>query len=166
MKNLPDKLLINLKILGKIEKNGRISRSNDGVITLESDIFYQSIRRFINKDSRRQSINEIDSIIESCEMTTRGLLNDRVLNERKGSLEYASICEILCIIRDDMLDASIGIENLKFTYKDDINTGTKLDMILLKIKTIKRELNIKIPELIKYIEGDMTSSIFLRVKSE
>jgi hypothetical protein len=166
MKNLPDKLLINLKILGKIEKNGRISRSYDGVITLEEDVFYQSIRRFMNHDSRKQSINEIDSIIEMLETTIKSLLNNKVLYERKDNLEYASICEVLSIIREDILGAKEGIENLRFTYKDDINTGTKLEMILLKIKTIMRELDIKLPNLIKDVPEGMSSSIFMRIKEE
>ena len=147
MKNLPDKLLINLKILGKIEKNGRICRSYDGVITLEEDVFYKSIRRFMNHDSRKQSINEIDSIIESGETTIKSLLSNKVLYDKKDSLEYTSVCEVLSIISKDMMSAKVGIENLRFTYKDDINTGTKLEMILLKIKTIMRELDIKLPSL-------------------
>jgi len=166
MKNLPDKLLINLKILGKIEKNGRISRSYDGVITLEEDVFYQSIRRFMNHDSRKQSINEIDSIIEMLETTIKSLLNNKVLYERNDNLEYASICEVLSIIREDILGAKEGIENLRFTYKDDINTGTKLEMILLKIKTIMRELDIKLPNLIKDVPDSMSSSIFMKIKEE
>jgi hypothetical protein len=166
MKNLPDKLLINLKILGKIEKNGRISRSYDGVITLEEDVFYQSIKRFMNHDSRKQSINEIDSIIDILETTIKSLLNNKVLYERQDNLEYASICEVLSIIREDILGAKEGIENLRFTYKDDINTGTKLEMILLKIKTIMRELDIKLPNLIKDVPDSMSSSIFMRIKEE
>lgn len=156
MKNLPDKLLINLKILGKIEKNGRISRSYDGVITLEDDVFYQSVRRFINHDSRKQSINEIDSIIESGEMTIKSLLSNKVLYDKNwSSLEYTSICEVLSIIRKHLLEAKVGIDNLRFTYKDDINTGTKLEMILLKIKTIMRELDIKLPNLLNDIPDGM-----------
>ena len=31
---LPDKLLINLRILSKIQKNGRITKSNEGIINL------------------------------------------------------------------------------------------------------------------------------------
>jgi hypothetical protein len=164
MKNLPDKLLINLKILGKIEKNGRICRSYEGVITLEEDVFYQSVRRFMNNDSRKQSINEIDSIIECGETTIKSLLSNKVLYEKKDSLEYTSVCEVLSIIRKEMMSAKVGIENLRFTYKDDINTGTKLEMILLKIKTIMRELDKKLPSLIKEIPDGMSSSIFMRLE--
>ena len=60
---IPDKLLINLKIISKIQKNGRISRSYDGIISLESDVIYQSIKRFVCNDSRKQAIFEINSVI-------------------------------------------------------------------------------------------------------
>jgi excinuclease UvrABC helicase subunit UvrB len=53
---IPDKLLINLKIISKIQKNGRIARSYDGIISLENDVFYQSIKRFMTSDSRRFTI--------------------------------------------------------------------------------------------------------------
>ena len=59
---LPDKLFINLKILGKIQKNGRICRSYDGIISLENDNFYQSVKRTLSSDSRKQSIFEINSM--------------------------------------------------------------------------------------------------------
>ena len=58
---IPDKLLINLKIISKIQKNGRISRSYDGIISLESDVIYQSIKRFVLNDSRKQAIFEINT---------------------------------------------------------------------------------------------------------
>jgi hypothetical protein len=48
-----DTLLINLKIISKIPKNGRISRSYDGVISLEHDSVLQSIKRFLTKDKYR-----------------------------------------------------------------------------------------------------------------
>ena len=48
---IPDKLLINLKILSKIQKNGRITRSYDGIVSLESETYYQSLKRFLSNDS-------------------------------------------------------------------------------------------------------------------
>lgn len=164
MKNLPDKLLINLKILSKIEKNGRISRSYDGVITLEQEVFYQSVKRFISSDSRKQSITEINSIIDEADTTIRSLLNNKVLHSTTNipeQLEFTRICEVLMLLKTELEGAKHGIENLKFTYQTDINTGTQLDMTLLKIKAIQRELEIKLPNLLGQIPDNMTSSIFI-----
>lgn len=164
MKNLPDKLLINLKILSKIEKNGRISRSCDGVITLEQEVFYQSVKRFISSDSRKQSVTEINSIIDEADTTIKSLLNNKTLhqtNQFSEQLEYTRICEILSLLKTELDGAKHGIENLKFTYQNDINTGTQLDMTLLKIKAIQRELNHRLPELLGNIPENMTSSIFI-----
>ena len=45
---IPDKLLVNLRILGKIQKNGKITKSIDGIISLESDnSLYKNIKRYI-----------------------------------------------------------------------------------------------------------------------
>lgn len=166
MKSIPDKLLINLKILSKIEKNGRISRSYDGIIALEHSFFYSSIKRFINQDSRKQSINEIDSIIEEVESKTKSLLNSKfLLGQELDLTEYIQICEILSLLQKELRGAKLGIENLKFTYQSDMNTVSQLDIIILKVRSILRELDFKLPNYIKSIPFDMSSSIFPSIES-
>ena len=67
--SVPDKLLINLRILGNVQKNGRIARSYDGIIAIEDETYYQSFKRFLTNDSRRQAIQEIASIMNEKSIT-------------------------------------------------------------------------------------------------
>ena len=129
MINISDKLLINLKIISKIQKNGRISRSYDGLLSLESDTMYQAIKRFIFKDSRRQTVFEINSIITETVDTMHRLL------ESKYILDYDSNSYIDSVIMliEELEKCRLGIENLKFTYKSDENICSQIDIVILKI---------------------------------
>jgi hypothetical protein len=128
-----DKLLINLRILSKIPKNGKICRSSDGVISLEypNSGILTSMRRFLTSDSRKQTLLEInkiitDSILKFKEITqTFGGNNS--LNEKK---------EILNILREELSNSICGIENLKTTYQDDQTMISHLDIYILKIRTV------------------------------
>ena len=142
--NVSDKLLINLKIISKIQKNGRISRSNDGIIILESNAFYIFLKRFISSDSRKQSLFEINSVILECIDTIHNFLNSKYMycqryNNREEQMKYnpefiKSIDNINLILKE-LKSAEYGVQNLKFTYKNDENTISQLDIILLKINT-------------------------------
>lgn len=142
---IPDKLLINLKIISKIQKNGRISRSYDGIISLESDVFYQSIKRFMLSDSRKQAIFEINSVItESIDMLNH-IINSKHMNKNYSQTsEYVKNCENINLIITEMECAKIGIENLKFTYQNDPNTASQLDILILKINTTLRDIGQKL----------------------
>ena len=145
-KMINDKLLINLRILGKIQKNGRISRSSDGIISLENETFYQPIKRFVTSDSRKQSVSEINSIITEAISTIDNILNSKYmkmpinynLNEEDN---YYKNYEDLSVILKELDNARNGIVNLQFTYNYDANASTQLDIIILKIdSTLKDNL--------------------------
>jgi hypothetical protein len=142
---IPDKLLINLKIISKIQKNGRISRSYDGIISLESDVFYQSIKRFMLNDSRKQAIFEINSVItESIEMLNH-IINSKHMNKNfSQTSEYIKNCENLNLILTEMERAKLGIENLKFTYQTDHNIASQIDILILKINTTIKDIGQKL----------------------
>jgi hypothetical protein len=144
MNNISDKLLINLKIISKIQKNGRISRSNDGIILLETNSFYKSLKRFISSDSRRQSLFEINSVVIECIDTITNLLNSKYMNYQRYQTrnpEFIKSVENIQLILKELEAAQIGIQNLKFTYKNDENTISTLDIIVLKIYHLIRDTN-------------------------
>ena len=142
---IPDKLLINLKIISKIQKNGRIARSYDGIISLESDTVYQPLKRFLSSDSRKQAIFEINSIVSECLDTISYVLNSKYMNINYANTdEYFKNCESLNLIVSAMDSARVGIENLKFTYQNDQNIVTQLDIIILKLQTTIRDTSQKL----------------------
>jgi len=138
---IPDKLLINLKIISKIQKNGRIARSYDGIISLENDVFYQAIKRFVTSDSRKQAIFEINSVINECVDILHHILNSKYMNKNfNQSDEYIKNCENIRLILSEMEAARCGIENLKFTYQNDQNIVSQIDIIILKTNTTLRDI--------------------------
>ena len=142
---IQDKLLINLKIIGKIQKNGRITRSYDGIISLENDVFYQSIKRFISNDSRKQAIFEINSVIMESIETLNHILNSKYTNKLYcKNDEYIKNCENIQLILNEMEYAKTGIENLKFTYQNDQNISSQIDIIILKISTTIKDVSTKL----------------------
>jgi hypothetical protein len=142
---VPDKLFINLKILGKIQKNGRICRSYDGIISLENDTFYQSVKRTLSSDSRKQSIFEINSIINECIECLNGIVNSRYMNKLQSNTDdYFKSCEDIALILKELAFAKSGIENLKFTYTVDANVESQLDIIIVKIQSTLKDMNFRL----------------------
>ncbi len=143
--NIPDKLFINLRIIGKIQKNGRISRSRDGLISLEQETFYQSIKRFLKNDSRKQSTYEINSVINEVHECLYNIINSKYMNKiNVNTDEFNKLLEILELLLKELEVAKDGIENLKFTYSDDINITSKLDIILLKVNSTLKDMTNKL----------------------
>lgn len=142
---IPDKLFINLKILSKIQKNGRISRSSDGIIALENENFYQSVKRFMTSDSRRQSVFEINSIINETIECMNNIVNSKFMNKMYSNTdEYYKNCENLALLLREITAAKVGIENLKFTYSADANINSQLDILIIKINSSIKDLNYKL----------------------
>ena len=151
---IPDNLLINLKIMSKIQKNGRIARSYDGIISLETDTYIQPIRRFLCSDSRKQAIFEINSIVNESVATLNVILNSKFMNKNFcQSDEYLKNCENIHLLISEMEQARNGIENLKFTYQNDHNTASQLDIIILKINTTIKDVSQKLFYYQSFIPG-------------
>lgn len=143
--SLPDKLFINLKIIAKIQKNGRISRSSDGVISLENNNFYQSIKRFMTSDSRRQSIFEINSIINETLDYLFNIVNSKFMSKAFSDTdEYYKNYETITLIVKEISNSKVGIDNLKFTYTKDANITSQLDILIIKINSSIKDMNHKL----------------------
>lgn len=152
---IPDKLYINLKILGRIQKNGKITRSYDGIIALESDSFHQCIKRFMRYDSRKQSIFEINSIINECFNILHNLLNLKHMQQKySNTSEYLKTCEDIHTLVKHLEEACLGISNLKFTYINDINIEAQLEIIIAKINNVIRDTKNILLTLISYLSND------------
>jgi len=142
---MDDKLFINLKILSKLQKNGRLSRSSDGIISLENGNFYEPIKRFVTSDSRKQTVFEVNSIINETIKTMENIVNSKYSNRVFcKSNEYYKNCVNLSLILNELKLAKNGIDNLKFTYKSDINIGSQLDILIVKIDTTIKDMTHKL----------------------
>jgi hypothetical protein len=142
-----DKILINLRILSKIPKNGKICRSSDGVISLEFSHggFLTSLRRFLTADSRKQTLIELNKIVNDAISKYKEIVSEKGPKTK----------EHLTILRDE-LDKSIGgLENLKTTYQNDQTTVSHLDILILRTRSVVLEMTSYIAN--KFVESDITS---------
>lgn len=116
---IPYTLFINLKLLGKIQKNDRLKKSKNGIVSIENG-FLCHFKRFIRSDSRKQTIQEITSILKEVEEV----------------IDVCKITEDLVILKTELERVKIGIENLKFTYCSDDSTSTKLEICIVHINSL------------------------------
>jgi hypothetical protein len=158
---IADKLFINLRILSKIPKNGRITKSNDGIVSIEYDSMLPlAVKRFISNDSRKQSVFEINSIVSECIEAMCSLSNSKYMVNvvvRQGDPFYKT-CEELELVLTELEAAKRGIENLKFTYANDINIVSQLDVIILKVTGALKDYTSKLDNFKKYLPSDETQA--------
>ena len=126
-----DNLIVNLKILAKIPRNGRIRRFK-GKVTLEDDHLFVPIKRFIYNDSRDQALTDITSIIYDSFSEIK-YLHSHITFTVDGS--RCSNMKKLDMILTDLKDCIIGLENLKNTYKEDPQVTAHIDLMITKIQS-------------------------------
>ncbi len=130
---ISESIIINLKIICKIQKNNKIKRSKDGIISIENNGFYISIKRFLKNDSRKQSVTELNSIIEE----TFNIITKYKNNES----EMVTYKDQIISMYNDLNNSVNGLENLKFTYNKDNDISTRLEILIEKIKIFIKNNN-------------------------
>ncbi len=153
MTSISDKLLINLQILSKIQKNGRICKSHNGLISLADNGIFLSLKRFFLSDSRQQSLYEINSIVNESILVLTSIISNRYMASNMAHTEeYKKLNDNLALLSLAVGNAKQGIKNLKFTYQDDLTISSQLDVTLLKIDNILKEVSSKV-EILKSLQN-------------
>ena len=144
-----DTILLNLKIIASIPRNGRIRRTPNGSITLESDSIMVPVKRFIYRDDRKQAILDINCIINEAFAEIKSLLASKHISGDTNSEdeEARTTLEKLGLVYSELERASIGIENLKTTYQTDIPVTSQIDIVLNKIESCMNEVRRKCPNV-------------------
>ena len=122
--------LINLKVLALLEKNQKIS-INDNLIVIDYNTLFQGLRRWRYESNREKTIIFIDNLINNLDTDYKKLI------KKKNTVSNNKLINTIQLYLRNCID---GLENMKYTYKDDKENSNKLDNIILKIKTI---LNLK-----------------------
>lgn len=122
--------LINLKVLALLEKNQKIS-INDNLIVIDYNTLFQGLRRWWYESNREKTIIFIDNLINNLDTDYKKLI------KKKNTVSNNKLINTIQLYLRNCID---GLENMKYTYKDDKENSNKLDNIILKIKTI---LNLK-----------------------
>lgn len=147
MERKTDSVMVNLKILAKVPRNGRIRKTRFGNITLESESIMLPFKRALYQDNRHQAMVDIQGIVQDAFTDVRTLMNSKYLLEPHHSDEQERVVEKLTIFYRELENSITGLENLKVTYADDISTTATLDLIIEKINLQLAEIRRKFPDI-------------------
>jgi hypothetical protein len=131
--------LLNLKIISKIPKNGKIARDSTGIIIEFNNIpLLTSLKRFYYGDSRKKAIHDINNIINNAIDIVE---QKKILCDNENGLKVNTIIFHLekCII---------GLNNLKVTYINDITMSSKIDILITKIHNYIEIFRSFVPQLL------------------
>ena len=117
-----DELIINLKVLSKLDKNNKLTTKEKFLNLQSSYLLPEAISRWWNGDNRDESLKFLDNL------ATKSI---KFLNENDDLLQ-------------NIKESLVGLENLKDTYSKCTQTNARLDVIIEKInKGIKEYENFK-----------------------
>ena len=162
-----DSLLLDLKIISKIEEGNKICVSENSNLSIDNSTVLQSFKRWYNNDSRIATINYIENTLNNTLFITNLILKNeteiQLSSKQKRDNLVQSISEMKIIenlhfkegnsqllkrFYLEMINATDGLKNLKVTYQTDISISSKIQIIIDKftnrIKKIDELLKIKI----------------------
>ena len=124
-----DDLLLNLKILAKVGQNEKICTQSDEM-TVEPNTFKLSVKRFALGETGKNNVNYI-----------AGILTDIGEIIRKMTKNDGDNTHILERIKNHLLNARTGLENLEYTYKNHIkNTDSRIQGQIEKVNDYVMEI--------------------------
>ena len=124
--------LLNLKIISNIKENDKLN-SLGKIVKINQPYMLQGLERWYNKESRDNTVNKLDLIVNtSFDLTEKILAREKDEDEDDKSLKENNN-QIFQNLLYEMTNSLLGLENLKKTYKDDITISSKLDIIIKKM---------------------------------
>ncbi len=128
-----DELIINLKVLSKLDKNNKLTTKEKFLNLQSSYLLPEAISRWWNGDNRDESLKFLDNL------ATKSI---KFLKENNDLLQ-------------NIKESLVGLENLKDTYSKCTQTNARLDVIIEKI-------NKGIKEYEESSDKDLNKSINLK----
>ena len=148
-----ESILIDLKIISKINENDKISSGNiESNIVIENNDLLQGIRRYLNSESREKSVEMIEKILDKSFEYAKNCMNSTFINlysikqnPTKHEIEqhfreYTKLKNLSI----EISNSKKGLENLKKTYKDDITIVSQIEVLIHKIETNISEIEKKL----------------------
>jgi len=132
--DLLDNTFLNLKMLSEINEHDKLYIENN-LLKIDSPYMLQGIMRWYHEYSRNKTLDYLDTIIKNINYIYDIISQKKTKNHNK---EYENILQNLLL---NINLATKGLTNLKITYKNDVYTKSKLDMIIGKFKTTLDRIN-------------------------
>jgi hypothetical protein len=111
-----EEIIINLKILQKLEKNQKLITRGSYLNVESPSLIPEFIRRWNRQDNRTETIKRINNIVNAA-------IDNLDKNETFNIKEY-------------LIGSKEGIQNLKETYSTCSQTCARIDIILDKINNV------------------------------
>ena len=139
-----DLVLTNLKILSNIKADDKVTIINNN-ISIDSPYISQSIFRWLNGDSRNNTLKNIDVIISNTFRIIDSIYDNEISKkdpkESKESYFENSNSQKLQTFSTELKNSIAGLHNLKITYKTDISICSKIDIHIEKINLRIKKIN-------------------------
>lgn len=117
-----DKILYQLKTIARIQKNAKISTDKEFIV-VESASVFQWLYRWNANESRNKALNKITEIISTA------ICLSTIMMEVPGEIHLSNIKKI----KERLMYARHGVENLCETYRDDADFIGKIRPTVSKI---------------------------------
>jgi hypothetical protein len=154
-----DLIVRNLKIISSIKPNDKIIKKGN-TIKIDTPYIYQGISRYWNGDSRKESLNQIEHLIENTfnridliysneiEHRTGGLNGSNNYYNKGHSYFETENTQKLQIFSNELKNSIGGLNSLKQTYNVDISICSRIEVVIekinLRIKKIQELFKINI----------------------
>ena len=151
---IDSKLLFNLKVLGSLHKNDKLTKKGE-LLSVDDRWFLQGVRRWFSDDSRFRSSNHIIIILNEVTHRVDALLNDDFtdknnleedlknisLEKKQFREKYEQRKRLIRQYSILLTNAKSGLENCRDTYEDNFTKNSfnlciqKVDNILERLRT-------------------------------
>jgi len=142
MNQIIEKNLVQLKIIGKIPEDGKISTSNG--ISIEKNTILHRALRTLRSDSRHESVKMIKDIIFDTVDITNNMIQSRFLNiynikdaEHITHFEIEEFNKIFLLLKQyiqELKNVIVGLRHLQDTYQKDADISSKIEVYLDHIR--------------------------------
>jgi len=139
--SLLDNIFVNLKIISKVQNEGRISTTNPGQVKLENDGYSTTVWRTLTGDSREETVKYLITLIHDVGEISDNIINSLAISkntqQENTSMfllnENSKKCHQLRKLAKELKNSKRGIANLHNTYRKDANVTSKIEEVLDKI---------------------------------
>jgi len=144
--SLRDACLTNLKILSKIQQGDKLYYTN-GIFSIDSPAYLQGIARWYYAESRSNTLKNLDDFLNKvfkmidliykremkCEQSIENTFYTKYLTKSSSSVFNEENPSLMLTFINEIKNCITGLNNLKLTYKSDIQTVSSIDVIIEKL---------------------------------
>ncbi len=161
MNEITDSILVNLKIISKINPNDKLKVTSN-TTSIEKEGLMSWLSRWYNGDSRDKTITFIKTVVTDAINITNDIMNSTYINNKAKRTvyeenEFTKSLNTLFLVKNEMENCKNGILNLKKTYEMDIQIISQLEVIISKIDVHLAIVSKKLKDIELDVLGDSTS---------